>query len=53
MLIPGDVRIQVQAMPFQIGSRHGRGGITEFVNDVEGPAFLERELMGLGVGGYR
>ena len=30
------------------------GGIWEFVNDVmEGQAFLERELMGLGVDGYR
>ena len=30
-----------------------RGGIWEFVNDKDGPAFLERELMGLGVDGYR
>ena len=29
------------------------GGIWEFVNDTDGPAFLERELMGLGVDGYR
>ena len=29
-----------------------RGGIREFVNDMDGPAFLERELMGLGVDGY-
>ena len=28
------------------------GGIWEFVNDTDGPAFLERELMGLGVDGY-
>ena len=27
------------------------GGIWEFVNDTDGPAFLERELMGLGVDG--
>ena len=25
------------------------GGIQEFVNDMDGPAFLERELMGLDV----
>jgi hypothetical protein len=28
------------------------GGIREFVNDVDGRAFLERELMGLDVDGY-
>ena len=31
----------------------GGGSIREFVNDKDGPAFLERELMGLGVDGYR
>ena len=25
------------------------GSVQEFVNDMDGPAFLERELMGLGV----
>ena len=30
-----------------------RGGIREFVNDTDGPAFLERELMGLSVDGYQ
>ena len=29
------------------------GGIWEFVNDMDWPAFLERELVGLGVEGYR
>ena len=29
-----------------------RGSIREFVNDTDGPAFLEMELMGLGVNGY-
>ena len=29
------------------------GGIREFVNDIDGPAFLERELVGLGVDGYQ
>jgi hypothetical protein len=29
------------------------GGIREFVNDTGGPAFFERELMGLGVDEYR
>ena len=28
-------------------------GIRKFVNDTDVPAFLERELMGLGVDGYR
>jgi hypothetical protein len=28
-------------------------GTREFVNDMDRPAFLERELMGLGVDGYR
>jgi hypothetical protein len=36
---------------FEIGSRHGQGGVWEFVNDTDGPVFLERELLGLGVGG--
>ena len=29
-----------------------RGGIRDFVNDTDGPAFLEKYLMGLGVDGY-
>ena len=29
------------------------GSIREFVNNKDGPAFLERELVGLGVDGYR
>ena len=29
------------------------GGIREFVNNTDGPAFLERELVGLAVDGYR
>jgi hypothetical protein len=40
-------------MPFHIGDRHGRGGILKFFNDTDGPAFLERELVGLGMDGYR
>ena len=28
------------------------GGIGKFVNNMDGPAFLERELMRLGQGGY-
>ena len=28
------------------------GGIREFAHDTDGPAFLERELVGLGVDGY-
>ena len=30
----------------------GVGGIREFVNNMDGPAFLERELVGLSVDGY-
>ena len=40
-------------MPFHIGGRYGWGGIQEFVNDADRPAFLERELMGLGMDGYQ
>ena len=29
------------------------GGTQEFVNVTDEPAFLERELMGLGVNGYQ
>ena len=29
------------------------GGIREFVNDSDGAAFLERELVGFGVSGYQ
>ena len=54
MLIPGDVRIEIQVdMPFHIGGGRVRGGIREFVNDADRPTFLERELMELGVDGYR
>jgi hypothetical protein len=28
-------------------------GIREFVNDMDVPAFLEKEIKGLGVDGYR
>ena len=35
-------------MPFKIAGGHGWGNIQEFVNNMDGPAFLERELMGLG-----
>ena len=28
------------------------GGGREFVDDTDGPAFLDRELVGLGVDGY-
>ena len=29
------------------------GGLREFMNDADGPAFLERELVGLGVDVYQ
>ena len=38
---------------FILAANMVRGGIGEFVNDTDGPAFLERELMGLGADGYR
>ena len=31
----------------------GGGGFQEFVNDTDGPTFLERELIELGVDGCR
>jgi hypothetical protein len=40
-------------MLFQIGDGHDRKGIREFVNDMDRPEFLERELMGLGMDEYR
>ena len=30
-----------------------RGGIQEFVKDTDGPAFLEKDVIGLGVDGYQ
>ena len=52
--LPGvDTGRQLQVdMLFQIGGGRGWGGIREFVNETDGPAFLERELMGLGVDRY-
>ena len=44
--------IEVDIM-FEIGGGHGQGGIRDFLSDANEPAFLERELMGLGVDGYR
>jgi hypothetical protein len=29
------------------------GAIREFVYDIDGPAFLKKELMGFGVNGYQ
>ena len=37
---------------FLLAADRIRGGIWEFVNDMDGPAFLERELMRFGVDGY-
>ena len=39
-------------MPFQIGMDVIRSGIREFVNDEEGPAFLEWKLIVCDVVGY-
>ena len=53
MLIPGNLEIsKLVDLPFDIGGGHGRGGIWEFVDDMDRPAILERELVGLGVDGY-
>ena len=38
---------------FMLAANVVRGGIWEFVNDTDGPAFLEKELMGLDVDGCR
>ena len=49
MLILGEwIEIQV-GMLFQIDSRHGQGGIREFVYDPDRPAFLIREMVEFGV----
>ena len=51
MLILGAVGIEQVDMSFQIGGGHGQGGIREFVNDADGPVFMEWELKGLSVDG--
>ena len=38
---------------FKLAMDMVRDGIREIVNDTDRPAFLERELIGLGVGGYQ
>ena len=55
MLIPGnwwDFKNQLICR-FMLAADVVRGGIREFVNNTDGPAFLEGELVGLGVDGYR
>ena len=37
---------------FKLAADMVKGGIWKFVNDTDGPVFLKRELMGLGVDGY-
>jgi hypothetical protein len=49
-LLHVDVEVQVD-MPFQIVSGHGRGGTREFMNDMDRPDFLERELVELAMDG--
>ena len=44
------IRGQV-GMLFQTGSKCGRGEVWQFVYDTNRPAFLERDLVGLGVNG--
>ena len=38
---------------FMLAANVVGGGIWEFMNNTDGLAFLERELVGLGVDGYR
>ena len=38
---------------FMLAANVVEGGIWEFVNNMDGPAFLEKELVGLGVDEYR
>ena len=38
---------------FMLAADMVRGGVRELMNNLDGPAFLERELVGLGVDGYR
>ena len=38
-------------MLFQTGGECGRGGIWQFLCDTNRPAFLERDLVGVGVDG--
>ena len=38
---------------FELAADMVGGGIRELMNDADGPAFLERELMGFGVDGYQ
>ena len=45
--------IEVQVgMSSQIGNRHGRGGIIEFVYDMDGTAFQRKELVEFHVDRY-
>ena len=50
MLIPGDFELKYKLIcSFKLAADMVRDGIRKSVNDANGPAFLERELMGLGV----
>ena len=54
MLYPGIGGIsKLVDMLFHVGSGRGGGGIWKFMYNTDGPAFLERELVELGVNGYR
>ena len=55
MLIPGNWQDFKNYLirRFMLAADVVRGGVWEFVNNTDGPAFLERELVGLGVDGYR
>ena len=52
MLIPGNWR-DFKTSWYALVADMVRGGMREFVDDTDGPAFLERELVGLGVDGYQ
>ena len=55
MLIPGNWQDFKTSLirHFMLATNVVGGGIWEFMNNADGPAFLERELVGLGVDGYR
>ena len=46
MSIPGESGLKYKLVcHFKLAAEIVRGGVTEFVNDTDGPAFLGRELL--------
>ena len=53
MFMPETVRIEGEiGMPFQFGIDTFRGGVRDFVYDINKPAVLKRESMGCDVDRY-